>query len=402
MKKALWMTREALKAVKAKRKAWNRYFYSGGPQQYEEFKVKRNIATAAVRNAQRNYEKRLAENIKTDPKSFWKLVRSKTHTKSTIGELQKENGEVATTDEDKAEALNNHYRKVFTTEDTSTIPVLKQRFVSTLDTIVIDQSTVDQQLQSLKTNCAAGPDGLPSLILKEAHAELAIPLSKIFQRTLDEEYLPNDWREANITPIYKRGNRTLPVNYRPVNLTSVVCKVMESIIRDYIMEHLIRNQIITDAQYGFTKGRSCALQLITAFEAWTSAVDDGYPVDITYLDFQKAFDTVPLQRLQMKLWSVGIRGQVHKWLCGFLNNRRQRLLVNGKQSSWQEVVSGVPQGSVLGPVLFLIFINDMPEEVNCLIHLFADDTKLSKVIQKSEDFTYMQDDLDALYNWSQK
>ena len=185
-----------------------------------------------------------------------------------------------------------------------------------------------------------------------------------------------EWKEANVSAIHKKGNRNQPSNYRPISLTSIVCKTMEKIIRDQLIKYMEANTLFSEYQHGFRSGRSCITQLIEAIEMWTEEVDMRNSVDVIYLDFQKAFDTVPHQRLLKKLSAYGIQGKLYSWIEDFLKERKQKVVLNGEESEWAPVSSGIPQGSVLGPTLFLIYINDLPEVVNSCIKLFADDTKL--------------------------
>ena len=182
----------------------------------------------------------------------------------------------------------------------------------------------------------------------------------------------------NVTPIFIKGSKGDPGNYRPVSLTSVCCKMMESIIRDAITEHLDLNKLINASQHGFSKGRSCATNLLEFLDKVTKVVDEGKPLDVIFLDFAKAFDKVPIKRLLKNLYAHGIRGKLLKWIADWLTNRTQRVALNGQFSSWINVLSGVPQGSVLGQLLFLIYINDINKAAESLdiIRKFSDDTKV--------------------------
>ena len=224
----------------------------------------------------------------------------------------------------------------------------------------------------------------------------------IFRQSLDEGKLPVDWKSANVTPIYKKGKKSNPLNYRPISLTSVPCKVMEKIIRNKIVDHLESNHLLSKHQHGFRSNRSCLTQLLEYFTEIHDIIDKGDPVDAIYLDCKKAFDTVPHKRLIEKLKSYGIVGKVLKWIESFLNDRSQRVMVKGVPSDTLPVWSGVPQGSVLGPVLFLIYINNLLEEVVSGGKLFADDSKLFKRIKSTEDRDILQEDLMKLQEWSRK
>ncbi len=205
---------------------------------------------------------------------------------------------------------------------------------------------------------------------------------------------------ANVIPIFKKGNTMEPDNYRPISLTSVLCKIMESIIKDAITQHLISNNLLSQAQFGFRTKRSCILQLLEAMDYWTEVLDKGLPVDVVYFDFKKAFDSVPHRKLLQKVKAYGIRGQLLMWIRDFLSDRRQRVSIEDIKSDWIKILSGVPQGSVLGPLLFLIFINDLPEVVECCIKLFADDTKLYSILSNNFDYERMKRDTQRMMDWS--
>ena len=178
-----------------------------------------------------------------------------------------------------------------------------------------------------------------------------------------------------MTALFKSGDRQLPENYGPISLTSVVCKLMERIIRNEIVSHMESNNLFVEVQHGFIAGRSCTTQLLEFMEEITETLDRGDNVDVIYLDFAKAFDKVPHQRLLAKLHGYGIQGKPHEWIRDFLSSRQERAVVNGVNSGWVPLTSGIPQDSVLGPVLFLVYINDLSDELNCLKKLFADDGK---------------------------
>ncbi len=170
-------------------------------------------------------------------------------------------------------------------------------------------------------------------VLSELAEELAEPLCIIFQKSLDAKTLPQQWKDANVTALFKKGKRGIPGNYRPISLTSIVCKIMESLIRDQLMRHMLENDLLVDCQHGFLPGRSCSTNLLAALDAWTESLDLGISIDIVYLDFAKAFDSVPHERLLTKLEGYGVKGDVLAWIGQFLHGRRQRVAVKGAKSN---------------------------------------------------------------------
>jgi len=258
-----------------------------------------------------------------------------------------------------------------------------------------------EQLKRLKTDKSPGIDELHPKFLHEVREEFGEALAQIFNKSMQTGDVPQEWRDALIVPVFKKGNRSDPCNYRPVSLTSVVCKIMERIVKDNVVEHLNEYKVIKGSQHGFTRGRSCLTNLLEFFEEVYEMIDEGKPVDVIYLDFAKAFDKVPHKRLAKKLQACGIRGQALTWIQSWLSDRRQKAGIGDKHSSWRAVLSGVPQGSVLRPLLFELFIDDIDDGILSKIYKFADDTKLCSAVGDDQEADMLREDLRRMFRWSQ-
>ncbi len=210
--------------------------------------------------------------------------------------------------------------------------------------------------------------------------------------------------DCNSLPHLKKGPKSSPANYRPVSLTSIASKIMESFIREHILNHLIVNNQLSKKQFGFLKGRSTMLQLVKVLDEWIDLleVQTNKGIDTVYMDFQKAFDKVPHRRLLLKMQSYGLGTTLVNWVKDFLSNRKHCVNVNGTKSDWSNVSSGIPQGTVLGPTLFVLYINDMPDDIISQVYLFADDTKVFSPISKNTPPDILQEDLNRLTQWSEK
>jgi hypothetical protein len=268
--------------------------------------------------------------------------------------------------------------------------------------VVITESLIRKKIDKLKKDSAPGPDQIHPRVLKEMKYIISEPLAHIFRQSMNTGTVPRDWKTARVIPIFKKGTKSDPSNYRPVSLTSVPCKLLESIIKDAVMEHLVTEKLIKDSQHGFMAGRSCTTNLTLFLDELTKVVDSGKAADVFYLDFAKAFDKVAHRRLIIKVEAKGISGNVSRWLEEWLKDRKQTVVVDGVESEESDVESGVPQGTVMGPPLFTVYIDDIDDFIKFieLLIKFADDNKGLKVIESPEDRDKLQETLDSLCEWA--
>ena len=400
--KSDWYNKKCGEARKNKELAWKRWRRNRRQDLWEKYKLERNKYTSVCREEKRNYEKDIVDKCKDQPKLFYKYVNSKMKHKEGI-EVLKVNGIEYEDVADMTEVMNTHFHNVFTREKDFRELRVDEINGGCLQEIEVTLDSVKDIIRSLDVTKARGPDGISNWILKECIDELAGKLQVIIQCSLNEGKMPEDWKRADIVPIYKGGNREDPNNYRPVSLTSVVAKICERVIKGDWMKHLEDNKILTDRQFGFREGRSCMTNLVSFYSRVIDIVQEreGW-ADCIYLDLKKAFDKVPHKKLLWKLKNIGmLGGKLLCWMEDFLKDRVMRTVIKGVKSSWKKVISGVPQGTVLAPVMFLVYVNDMIDGVDSYMSMFADDTKILRRIHSKEDQVILQQDLEKVWKWSQ-
>ena len=393
---------EAIRMKKITHRRWmSSYARTGEGDTYKAYAKARNKVKTLMRKAKRNFERDIAKNSKNKPKAFWSYVRSKLKTKAGVGPLLADVNDKSSTkftDEEKANILQNQFSSVFTIEPEEELPPFSRRTNTNIYNVDVSEKRVRDEIINLNLNKSCGPDEVHPRLLFELVDFLSKPLAFLLQQTLQKGEIPNDWKKANVSPIYKKGARNKAENYRPISLTSIICKIMEKFIKEAVMHHLIDQELLSTKQFGFILGRSTILQLLKYLDTTVDKIASGEVVDTIY--FAKAFDTVPHRRLLYKLEAYGIKGNLQRWISAFLRDRSQVVLVNGIASKSVPVLSGIPQGSVLGPLLFVIYINDLPENVNSDVYLFADDTKILRQVSSADDAINLQNDLDSLMRWS--
>ena len=399
-----WITPTIRKLQGKRSRFYDRAIKSKTPEHWHKFKQVRKECKVLIRTSHQMYLKKMfhGHSLKINPKPFWSYIKLLRKDNQGIPTLRTPSGIPAATNLSKANALVNQFTSVFTKENTETIPSIHLVFPAMPD-ITFGVEGIAKLLSNINHTKTGGPDNLPARFLKETANQIAPMYTHLFSQSYNQGCLPDSWTHAIVCPIFKKGNKQLPGNYRPVSLTAIPCKIFEHILVSQIWHHLNDHDIITSRQHGFRKGMSCETQLIEVLHDWTETMDQGQSqIDVIVLDFSKAFDTVPHKRLLQKLDSYGIRNRTLNWIKAFLVHRTHQVLVNGSHSKTQIVSSGVPQGTVLGPLLFLLYINDIEHTLASNIRLFADDSALYRKIDTIADAHLLQEDILRLQHWAQK
>ena len=349
-----------------------------------------------------NYVANCTGEINDNPRKFWTLVGTKTGNRG-YPDIMKLDNESTDTDQGKATLFNTFFGSVFTLPDANEeLPEVDKVINPYLENIVIEEREVETALKAIDPTKATGPDNISSRLLKECAESLAYPLTRIFNASLKTGKVPSSWKQAKVCPVFKKGEKCDIKNYRPISLLAISSKILERCIFNRIIGYI--DPQITDCQHGFTTGRSTVTQLLEAYDNISKDVENRKQVDALYLDLSKAFDSVSYPHLLIKLQWFGINGKLLAWFKDYLTGRTQRTGVNGAISDPIEVISGVPQGSILGPLLFIMFINDMPHAIlgDSKISLYADDSKIFKKVDSYHDCMDLQQQLDHLVEWSKR
>ena len=339
--------------------------FQAANHEYRNFAVSSQIA----------YERSLADQLYCAPRLFHSYIRRKKVGQPQVGPIRLPSGDLVSDCVGMAEALAGAFAGVYA-RNPNLVPAQHRIFDGTMSELTFSVENVCELLDGLDGSSSMGPDGLHPLLLKSCSDNLAYPLHQIFTASLHSGRLPQLWKDSKVIPIFKKGSRYDPLNYRPISLTSVCCKTLERLVVKGLTEFLETNDLIGNNQFGFRSGRSVEDQLLLTYNCITEWVDRFYVVDLILFDFTKAFDKVNHAVLLRKLRLLGISGAVLEWISAFLQDRRMYVSVSGTHSSVKNVHSGVPQGSVLGPLLFLIYVDEVPKDISAHFKIFADDLKI--------------------------
>ena len=397
-RKPAWITSKVKKAINKRNRLASKAKRSGSKIDQDRFRKARNDASNLIDDAYSDHLNKILNSDNANNREFYRFIKSRKTENMGIPDLIS-GLDTLKDDCDKAECLNKYFCSVFTQEDPNFTPLPSSPYPQ-ISKITVTANGVQKLLESINGKKSSGPDDISPRILKELSREIAPILTFIFNQSIEQGTLPNDWLTANVFALHKKGPKDVPENYRPISLTSVCCKILEHIVYSAVSNHLESNNIFTPRQHGFRSGYSCESQLILALNDWAQAIDTGFRTDVAVFDFSKAFDKVPHERLLAKLSYYGIGGSTFNWIAAFLHERTQRVVLNGCKSKSATVISGVPQGTVLGPLLFLIYINDIVANIKSEIRLFADDCILYRKIATAHDCQILQQDMDSLFQWS--
>ena len=406
-KSLAWMNKDIRKMCTRKKLLYKRAKSSGSEVAWQQFKECSNKVKALVRKSHRDYTYGISVNAKYNPKKFWSYISSlRKDCDNTCFTI---NGTTVSNPSDIADKFNNHFCSkfdgIYKPLDLSSLPDTPTSHGApplSFDSFSVDE--VFDALKNLDTSKSPGPDDILPIFLKTCSNELAPVLCKVFNFFVQKGQVPKAWKEANVVPVYKGGVKPKDDvgSYRPVSLTSILCKVLEKLISVRIIKYADEHDILSDNQFGFRNGRNCEQMLVKFFHHVCKSLDDRKCnlVDGIFLDFSSAFDKVDHNLLLSKLHSLGIRGSLLQWIQSFLFERMQRVVFKGAVSSWVSVTSGVPQGSVLGPIFFVLFVNDLNDVVTSPLYQFADDHTIVRPILSRLDHIALQRDVHNIFRWT--
>ena len=370
--------------------------------QAKVIKLEEEIRQSIEEESQRKEAEAISK-IKCNPRAFYSYANRKRKQKCKIGPLIDSEGNLQSDPKVMADLLQKQYVKVFSEDNTpDNQESTEDNTANVLADIEFSEEDIIKAINAMPEKSSPGPDKFPSILIKKCKEELSIPLYLLWRKSLDTGSVPIGHKQQTIVPIFKKESKAKPQNYRPVSLTSHILKIFERVLRERIVRFVEENNLLSNDQYGFRPGRSTILQLLVHIDNVIEILEKNKNADVLYLDFAKAFDKVCHKTLLKKLEGFGIQGKLLQWIKNFLSDRYQRVVVQGKLSEPERVKSGVPQGTVLGPVLFILYINNITEVLkNAAIKIFADDSKLIQAIDSEEDRLKLIEDLNAVLKWAE-
>ena len=377
---------------------------SGSTELWRKYKRMRHKVTSILKNSKQSF---FAKNINSgNKKQFWKTMKYLRKEQSTIPTLHL-GDRCADNDLDKANMSNNHFSNCFNTS----LPPLSGPYESaehlhllegSQEHLLCTEDDVLGLLQNIDVSKASGQDQISGRMLKATATSIVTPVTKLFNKSISTGCFPTMWKQSNIVPIPKSADKGNPTNYRPISLLPVLSKLLERHIANLVLQHLMVTQPIFVSQWGFQSGKSAITALLETTHNWFEILETGSEVGAVFFDFKKAFDSVPYCALIRKLEDLQVNQLLVKWIYSYLSDRKQQVVVGGSSSNALPVLSGVPQGSVLGPLLFLLYINGITSitlSSNSHLTLYADDMLLYQPISNSADYAHLQEDINKISEW---
>ncbi|CAG9137746.1 unnamed protein product [Plutella xylostella] len=398
-----WFSHPLRKVIREKAKYHKFYKLYKNPRDYDTFALLRTRQKKLIREDYRKFTIKSECNILDDPKQFWSFVKLKKGTSSIPTSITC-GSNVANSPEEIVDCFSDYFGSVFNENDSMDIMDTIDTYhgnswnMECLGTITITPDIVKTYIDKLDINKGSGIDNIPPIFIVKCKESLAIPLSILFGRSIAEGIMPGKWKTAKVAPIFKGGTKSKATDYRPVSVLSCISKLLEKIVYDSFYPLISKN--IPENQHGFMRKRSVVSNLLQSSCYVLNNIDGGNQVDAIYTDFSKAFDKVSHYVLLTKLSAMGVHGSLLRWVTSYVTNRSQAVVVGGACSELVKMSSGVPQGSLLGPLFFNAYIFDI---CNCFqnahFNLFADDLKLFLIVNSSDDCIRLQDDLTRLQNY---
>ena len=407
-----WFNSSIRRAMRIRDRLHKQVKQNSSPFLLRKYKTQRNKVNNMIKYAREqffiNANDMLDKNGKSNPKSYWKLVNKLMENckhSPNIPPLQKlDSGEYVINNEDKANILNNFFCSITEIENYNVLtPDFHDRTGNRIDTLHITSDEVKDILECLQLGKAVGSDLISHCMLKNTASTICKPLQLIFNYSLQTRKFPKIWKSAIVIALFKKGIKSDPSNYRPISLLSCVGKVFERVVFKYIFNFLLDNSLIYKYQSGFMRGHSTVHLLIEIYHNICLSLENREVMCTVFCDISKAFDKVWHRGLLKKLKAYGISGNLLHWFENYLSDRNQKVVLQNCLSEVGNIKGGVPQGSVLGPLLFILYINDITEDIQSLSRLFADDTSLSYSSSNINEIEQrLNSDIMKIYNWSTK
>lgn len=392
-----WITRDTLRLQRKLKRLKNGSKNSNCIRsKYIIESVTQELRSKTAHDKEKYYSTVLPSLIRTSPEKFWRQISPSSRSPSVFSV----DGVDVCNDGAICAAFNNHFKSVFT-KDNGHLPQFHMSLPSIPD-LVISEAGVCNLLLNLDVKKSPGPDDIPNAFLKRYAEWCSKYLCVLYNRSLSESSLPDDWRTARIKPLHKSGDKTCVLNYRPISLTSTSCKILEHIIHKHLINFLEEHNVLSKVQHGFRHGFSTTTQLVETIHDFSKSINDRKQTDAIFMDFSKAFDKVSHHKLLHKLGYIINNTKLLAWISAFLRDRRQFVTLNRTSSDIVPVDSGVPQGSVLGPLLFLLFINDIVDNISVHVKLYADDCVLYNTINTIQDQIILNNDFSKVITWCEQ